>query len=87
MTQEVKKMTRQRRWQLKKIALGLCSTCGRRKIYYSGRCKECSQKNEGYKKVWREKHPSYHIAASRAFRIEHPMYNKDYAAKMRKLKE
>jgi hypothetical protein len=36
-----KEISRQRRWQIKKVHQGLCSICGENPIYKGGRCRSC----------------------------------------------
>lgn len=38
-------VSRQRIYQLRKQAEGLCETCGKRKLVYSHQCKECYTRN------------------------------------------
>jgi hypothetical protein len=38
-----REMSRQRRYQLRKIAEGLCGYCGKRKLFNKSRCKKCEK--------------------------------------------
>ena len=40
MTEQVSVVSRQRRYQKRKIALGLCQICGKEKIFKGQRCKK-----------------------------------------------
>jgi len=37
-------VNKQNKWRLKKVALGLCGTCGKRKIYKYNFCRTCYSK-------------------------------------------
>lgn len=41
---EQSKVSRQRRWQIKKQGLGLCTICGRKREKYTERCNDCEAK-------------------------------------------
>lgn len=51
-----KTMSRQRKWQLKKIAEGLCYICGKFKIYRNITCIACWRKSRDYKLRYRVLH-------------------------------
>lgn len=51
-----KKLTRQRKWQQKKIEAGLCYICGKFKIYRNIMCIACWRKNRDYKLRYRVLH-------------------------------
>ena len=44
-----------RNWQLKKIALGLCATCGKRPIVKFELCKQCCKKSVERHAIYRQK--------------------------------
>lgn len=43
-------MRRQRRWQLKQVALGKCEICGKKRKHYKARCDACAIKTRNYQR-------------------------------------
>jgi len=49
------KQTRQSRWKAARIALGLCTNCGKRKLKSAALCKVCLKANADRIKIHRAK--------------------------------
>ncbi len=64
----MKKLSRQRQWQLKKIEEGLCYICGNRKIFKSKLCKTHHTKKSIDNKIWHENNKEKHLALMKARR-------------------
>ena len=50
MAQTEKKMSRQRRWQIAKIAIGRCARCGKKRSQYKVYCDACQVKHRDMKR-------------------------------------
>ncbi len=77
--------SRQIKWQLSKTKLGLCSICGKKKIFKNRRCRRCYSILRSAQKRWDRKHPDY----ISNWRKEHPNHMKKYRirAKLRREEE
>lgn len=74
-------VSRQRLWQIKKIKLGLCGTCGKNKISSNERCKSCFKSKSNYYKEYYKKNKKKIDAQIKKWREEHPNYQKEIYAK------
>ena len=43
-------LTRQKRWQVRRLAMGLCRQCGKQKPKCRVLCRECAEKNRALQK-------------------------------------
>lgn len=72
--------SRQWEWQLKKKALGLCVTCGKRKIKKVDKCAVCYEKQRLYRVKWYQENYELQNERVRKWRSKNPKYNKTYYA-------
>ena len=79
----MQKISRQRRWQLKQIAQGLCSICGKRPSADKTRCAICAKIVNENNKIWHKNHPDY----IRNWRKKHPNYSQNCYMKRKKAKD
>lgn len=70
--------SRQYAWQLKKMSLGLCATCGKNKIQKMGLCNNCRKKKLQYNHEWAQRNPAYTKEMMRLWREKNPEYQKEY---------
>jgi len=54
-----KTISRQRRWQLKRVAEGLCATCSDPARPGKKMCQKCADKANERSKRWQANHPNY----------------------------
>ncbi len=54
-----KPVSRQRKWQLERIALGLCVTCGEKSRLGKRMCQKCADKANERNKEWHKENPGY----------------------------
>jgi hypothetical protein len=73
-------ISRQRKWQLKKQALGLCTICGD-KATKCERCLECYIKMIGWHKAYNKKHHKVLMGQMREWRKANPTYMREWLKK------
>ena len=61
-------MSRQRKWQAKKKAQGLCTICGKKKIYKGSECEEHYRKSRLCNDRWRDNHKEEVRLRNKAYR-------------------
>lgn len=80
------KMSRQKRWQIKKRSEGLCITCGKLPIYKGGWCRRHHRAITAISKRHRDKNSEYYRKKGIEFRKKNPDYAKNYYLAHKKVK-
>lgn len=76
-------ISNQRRWQIDRVARGLCSSCGKIKIFCTGLCKLCYRKRLAYQRKWQAKNRRKTQKACADFRRKNPNYHRDYYQRLK----
>lgn len=76
-------MSYQRIWQIKKQEKGLCTLCGKRKIYKNKYCKIHYKNSLIYAKKYHEANKEKHLQQMAIWRKNNPDYQKKYYWKMK----
>lgn len=70
-------ISRQRKWQLKKRSLGLCTICGAKATKWE-RCLKCQTKMIGWHKAYHKKHRKVLIKQMKEWKKKHPTYMREW---------
>lgn len=76
-------LSSQRKWQLNKQSKGLCTICGRRKIFKNNHCKACYIKSLEYQKDYHLRNKNKHNRMMAEWRKNNPDYAKKYYLKLK----